>query len=166
MARICDVAGYACEAYRATHGQDIDEMKLQKLLYFAQRESYALLGKELFEEDMEGWIHGPVSPQVRKRFHDGTLQGKNLDIASRRIVNNVVMEYGNLSSLSLREMSHREESWRNSRKGMAADAPGNNAIAKEDIRKDAMKVRPFDYAYGMYYDEFDDYDGGGDCSIQ
>lgn len=166
MARICDVAGYACEAYRATHGQDIDEMKLQKLLYLAQRESYALLGKELFEEDMEGWIHGPVSPQVRKKYRDGTLQGKDLDIASRRIVNNVVMEYGNLSSLSLREMSHREESWRNSRMGIAADALGNNAIAKEDIRKDAMKVRPFDYAYGMYYDEFDDYDGGGDCSIQ
>ena len=162
MALISNVAGYICDAYRATHGCPIDEMKLQKLLYFAQRESFALVGRELFEEDMEGWFHGPVSMEVRKKFHEGTLDGSGLDLASRRIVNNVLMEYGNLSPGSLRDLSHREESWRNARMGLSEKEPGRNTLSKEDIHKDAMKVRPIDYAFGMYFDEFDDYDGGGD----
>ena len=39
MENVMNVAAWACRRYRKDFGQDIDEMKLHKLLYFAQRES-------------------------------------------------------------------------------------------------------------------------------
>ena len=37
MENVMNVAAWACRRYRKDFGQDIDEMKLHKLLYFAQR---------------------------------------------------------------------------------------------------------------------------------
>ena len=65
MERIVDVAQYVYKYYLKETDEKIDEMKLHKLLYFVQRESYVLLGKTMFNEDFEGWIHGPVSKEVR-----------------------------------------------------------------------------------------------------
>lgn len=65
MERIVDVAQYVYKYYLKETDEKIDEMKLHKLLYFVQRESYVLLGKPMFNEDFEGWIHGPVSKEVR-----------------------------------------------------------------------------------------------------
>ncbi|EQA5488631.1 Panacea domain-containing protein, partial [Listeria monocytogenes] len=39
------------------------EMKLQKLIYLAQRQSIALTGEILFQNDIQGWKHGPVVPE-------------------------------------------------------------------------------------------------------
>ena len=49
-----------------------------------------------------------------------------------------------------------EISWRNSRKGLLEGANGNRPLALEDIRKDAEKVRRYDSAWDMFYDEFDE----------
>ena len=68
MEKIVDVAQYVYKYYLKETDEKIDEMKLQKLLYFVQRESYALLGKPMFNEDFEGWIHGPVSKEVRSCY--------------------------------------------------------------------------------------------------
>ena len=54
MEKIVDVAQYVYKYYLKETDEKIDEMKLHKLLYFVQRESYALLGKPMFNEDFEG----------------------------------------------------------------------------------------------------------------
>ena len=72
------------------------------------------------------------------------------------IVNNVILEYGSLASWKLSEMTHKEISWLNSRKGLSENENGNKKIELEDIREDAKKVRPYDYIWDMYYDEFED----------
>ena len=51
MEKIIDVAQYVYKYYLKETDEKIDEMKLHKLLYFVQRESYALLGKPMFNED-------------------------------------------------------------------------------------------------------------------
>lgn len=158
MEKILDVAKYLCDSYYAQTSEKIDEMKLHKLLYFAQRESYAICNVPLFSEKMEGWIHGPVSLEVRRLFYDGNIEAKNLSdisIEAKRIINGVIEEYGSLASWKLRDMSHNEISWLNSRKGLAPNEPSNIDLKESDIQKDAQKVRPFDHTWGMYYDEFD-----------
>ena len=55
MERILDVAQYIYDEYKRQSGEVIDEMKLHKLLYFAQRESLAITNEPLFEGDFEGW---------------------------------------------------------------------------------------------------------------
>ena len=68
MERIIDVAQYICEEYRRQSSEAIDEMKLHKLLYFAQRESLAISNEPLFEESFEGWKYGPVSTEIRSYY--------------------------------------------------------------------------------------------------
>lgn len=159
MEKIINIAEYICNEYQRLSGETIDELKLQKLLYFAQRESLAINDQPLFQESFEGWVHGPVSTEVRKYFI-GTgmaINVEDISIDSKRIVNNVIEEYGRLASWKLRDLSHEEVSWRNSRIGLNESSRGNRDILLDDIREDAKKVRPFDYTWGMYFDEFDDY---------
>jgi gp27 len=62
-----------------------------------------------------------------------------------------------LASWKLSALTHKETSWLNSRKGLKKEENGNVKIKMEDIREDAKKVRPYDYMWDMYYDEFEDY---------
>lgn len=159
MERIIDVAQYIFEEYKKQSGEVIDEMKLHKLLYLAQRECIAITNEPLFPESFEGWRYGPVSKEVRALYtKDGMYykDRKPLSAAGAYIVKNVILQYGALASWKLSEISHREVSWRNSRENLAEDDNGNRPLLLEDIRKDAEKVRPYDSIYDMYYDEFED----------
>ena len=49
MEKLMDVASYVYNRYQETNGKRIDEMKLHKMLYFAQRESYIQRDEPLFE---------------------------------------------------------------------------------------------------------------------
>lgn len=159
MSGILDVAQYICDYYKELTSEPIDEMKLHKLLYFVQREKLALLNKPMFEETLQGWIHGPVSPCVRAHFEES--EGINavtfpLKDEDKYIINNVVHQYGGFASWKLREISHREISWRNSRIGLGERDHGSQQLALDDIREDAKKVKPYDSVWGMYYEDFDD----------
>lgn len=162
MERILDVAQYLIEEYKKITGEAIDEMKLHKLLYFAQRESLALTGEPLFQEEMNGWIYGPVSPLVRTYFSENGLviHTNPVSDSSAYILKNAILEYGPIASWKLSEMSHKEKSWLNSRKGLEPNQNGNEPLKLADIKEDARKVRPYDHMWDMYYDEFDDFDEG------
>ncbi len=98
--RIIDVAQYIYDEYKRQSGEVIDEMKLHKLLYFAQRESLAITNEPLFEENFEGWKYGPVSREVRTHY---TVDGmyykdkRELSAEGAYIVKNVIHEYGELA---------------------------------------------------------------------
>ena len=159
MANVLDVAQYVYDYYLEMAKEKIDELKLHKLLYFCQREKLALMNETLFDEPMEGWIHGPVSVETRNHFN----KDKGIDLSTaplseedKYIIRNVLIQYGDIASWQLRNMSHKEISWKNSRKGLRSDERGDKELSIEDIRKDAEKVRPYDSLWDMYYDEFDD----------
>lgn len=160
MDKIIDVAAYIVTKYKEMTHETLDEMKLHKLLYFTQRESFAILGQPAFDGDFEGWKYGPVSREVRQDYEQGEflVETKNISDEIKYIVNNVLLEYGALASWRLSDLSHQELSWRNSRKGLKNDENGNNTIQLADIKKDSEKVRPYDHVWDMYYDEFEDFD--------
>lgn len=159
MERILDVAQFIFDEYRRISGERIDEMKLHKLLYFSQRESFAILGQPLFQESMEGWKYGPVSVDVRMRFGEDGIEAdtKEVSLDAAYILKNVILEYGQIASWRLSELTHQELSWLNARKGLKPKENGNRPLALDDIKKDAEKVRPYDHVWDMYYDEFDDF---------
>ena len=158
MEKILNVAEYIFREYYRVTGELIDEMKLQKLLYFSQRETLAILNKPLFNEEFEGWKYGPISREIRTVFTEDGMNAETEDIKSdsKYIINNVILEYGALASWKLSELSHKEVSWLNSRRGSKEGENGNRKIKLEDIKEDAKKVRPYDYVWDMYYDEFED----------
>lgn len=159
MDRIIDVAAYIIRRYVELTGDrlDNDEMKLHKLLYFTQREAFAILGRPAFAGELEGWKFGPVSREVREYFVNGEIVAEINDISdeTQYIASNVILEYGSLASWKLSELSHRDSSWKNSRRGLADGENGRNPISLEDIKADASKVRPYDHVWDMYYDEFE-----------
>ena len=159
MEKIINVAQYIFNEYKRVTEEIIDEMKLQKLLYFSQRETFAILNQPLFNEVFEGWKYGPVSREVRTVFTEDGVNAQTEDIKSesKYIINNIIQEYGALASWKLSALTHKETSWFNSRKGLKKEENGNVEIKMEDIREDAKKVRPYDYMWDMYYDEFEDY---------
>ena len=159
MEKIINVAQYIFNEYKRVTEEIIDEMKLQKLLYFSQRETFAILNQPLFNEVFEGWKYGPVSREVRTVFTEDGINAQTEDIKSesKYIINNIIQEYGALASWKLSALTHKETSWLNSRKGLKKEENGNVKIKIEDLREDAKKVRPYDYMWDMYYDEFEDY---------
>ena len=158
MEKILNVAEYIFKEYNRVTGELIDEIKLQKLLYFSQRETLAILNKPLFNEEFEGWKYGPISREIRTVFTEDGINAETEDIKSesKYIINNVILEYGALASWKLSKLSHKEVSWLNSRRGLKEEENGNRKIKLEDIKEDAKKVRPYDYVWDMYYDEFED----------
>ena len=161
MERVIDVARYICDEYQKMSGEAIDEMKLHKLLYFSQRESFAVTGKPLFADEFEGWRYGPVCVAVRKSFCQGEIISKEIEKISDEavyIVSNVIAQYGELASWKLSKLPHDEISWKNARKGLSGCENGDNKLSLEAIEEDAKKVRPYDYIWDMYLDEFEDYE--------
>ena len=159
--RIIDVAQYLFDEYKQMSGTIIDEMKLHKLLYFAQRESLAITNKPLFSDELEGWEHGPVSRTVRNCYSPEGINCESIrEITpeSMYIAKSTLYQYGEYESWSLRRMTHKEISWINARSGLSAGDRGNKPLSIEDIREDAKKIIPYDPLYDMYYDEFDDFD--------
>lgn len=138
-------AKYIVSRYRNNYGVSIDEMKLHKLLYFAQRESLIQLGRPLFNESFFAWKYGPVLVAVRdyiKLFGSiPPLAGYNIDKEYVPIFDKVFSQYARKDSWSLSRLSHGEFSWQNARKGLGSTDNCDKAMTIEDIKTDADRIK-------------------------
>ena len=78
MANVYDVANFFVELAGQNGEDEISNMKLNKLLYFAQGHYLAKTGKPLFDDDIEAWDFGPVIPAI---YHKYKICGKNHIVA-------------------------------------------------------------------------------------
>jgi len=115
---------------------DLTEMKMHKLLYFAQKRHFEIFGEWLFEDDFEGWVHGPVNRKVRSMFM--FLDGSEIELTPEEeyTLREIVYDYGKYSAGYLRNLSHQDKAYQISRNGLNDDEPGNNVILKENIIRD------------------------------
>ncbi len=144
MENLMNVAAYICNRYESEYGTRIDEMKLHKLLYFAQRESFIQNNEPLFNNVFYGWKYGPILKEIRSAYRDNTFE-KSIPVAVitriSSIMDKVFEEYADKDSWSLSRLTHGEISWKNSRVGLSDGENGNVAIRMEDIAMDANRVR-------------------------
>jgi uncharacterized phage-associated protein len=144
MENVMDVAAYICSRYQETYGEKIDEMKLHKLMYFAQREALAQTGEPVFEATFRGWKYGPVLTELRKPYKQDTLNKPVDEAVAKRlapVMDVVFQDYAEMPSFSLTRLTHGELSWRNSRKGIAPADVSDRPMELEDIRMDAERIR-------------------------
>jgi uncharacterized phage-associated protein len=118
-----DVAKFfltACDV--DTAGDLISNLKMQKLVYYAQGFHLAMFNKRLFDEGLEAWMHGPVSPSLYhelKRFGLGAIEldkigDIDLDVFTKEqkyLLEDVYRNYGQYSAWILRNMTHKELPW-------------------------------------------------------
>ncbi|MCD9070676.1 Panacea domain-containing protein [Staphylococcus chromogenes] len=164
------VAQKLISKYQEVTGNSIvgDEMKVHKLMYYIQKTSIALVGKPIIDEQFEGWVHGPVLPSLRGLFdyfvEDNSFNDK-INTTEEYIIENAIYEYGKYATWALRDKSHEEISWKNSREGLSESERGYKKISLEDIKKDAKNLRLYDFEYDMYIDEFEDLNEGDFVSV-
>ena len=141
MEKLLDVASYIVSRYSKEYGSYIDEMKLHKLLYFAQRESFIINGEALFNDCFHGWKFGPVMPSIRMVYKTKTFPEVTylLEEKLTPLGNIIFKEYACKNSWSLSRLTHSEISWKNSRIGIGQYEDSDNIIKTEDIQKDAIR---------------------------
>jgi uncharacterized phage-associated protein len=136
-------ASYLCGRYEETYDQKIDEMKLHKLMYFAQRENLIRTGEPLFDAEFQGWRFGPVLPALREVYKANDFAPlEELELgADQAALDAVFDEYAETDSWNLSLLSHGEICWKRSRKGIAPHESSSNPIPLEDIRADADRMQ-------------------------
>lgn len=104
----------------------ISNLKLQKLLYYAQGIFLAVTGAPLFSEDIQAWTHGPVVPVVYHAYKEngdqGILPPQNFDLSifsdeESELLTEVYNEFGQYSAWKLRNMTHEETPWKSTERG-------------------------------------------------
>ncbi len=117
-----------------------EPLKLQKLLYFAQGFSYAFYDKELFNDDFEAWVHGPVIPSIYHEYKSYEYNPIDLNYNLKEFSNDVIdlleyvkKNYAKYDAKYLEERTHKEEPWLLSRTGLDPDERSDKTIPKSNI---------------------------------
>lgn len=105
-------------------GDTISNLKMQKLLYYAQGHFLAIYQKPLFKEKIEAWTYGPVVREVYNRFKiygNLAIDFKELDSFESTIYTNehldtlpFVFNRYNISARELVDRTHNEKPWKES----------------------------------------------------
>lgn len=115
-----DVAEYFLTSVDDESGDSLSNLKLQKLVYYAQGYHLAMHEKPLFEEQIEAWQHGPVVPELYhayKQYGSGPIptpdnfDSSKFDRSTRELLDEVYQVYGQFSAWKLRDMTHAESPW-------------------------------------------------------
>ena len=146
MANVSDVAA----AVIARAGA-VDQIKLQKLLYYAQGWSLAWRGEALFPETVEAWRWGPV---VDAAYQDYKRHGMDeferpesgdseaLTVEELGVVAAVVDRYGQLGQWELQQLTHEDPAWLEAWGDRGPDDRGRQAIDLD------LMVRTFRRGFG------------------
>lgn len=116
-----DVGKYFLALTDEEAGDLISNLKLQKLVYYAQGFCLAIFDKALFSEQIEAWQHGPVVPELYheyKKYASGSISKPDtLDLDKfgndeKELMDEVYEVFGQFSALRLRAMTHEEQPWK------------------------------------------------------
>ncbi len=102
----------------------IDNLKLQKLLYYSQAVHLVCNNREpLFHNKIEAWRYGPVVPDVYHKYksygfdiidienNDSNLEDMHIEKNELETLDMVLAYYGEMSSMQLVSRTHNEKPW-------------------------------------------------------
>jgi len=122
-------------------GSFISNLKLQKLVYYAQAWHLGIHDTPLFDEDFEAWVHGPVIPSLFEEYKKFSWQPILKEVEKPKFypeleefLQDVIEVYFIREGLELEMMTTREDPWIWARKGLRRDEPSHAIISKESMR--------------------------------
>lgn len=141
MISASDVAKYIINAFHEKEDL-ITNLKLQKLLYYVQGWHLGLYNKAIFEEELQAWVHGPVSPNVYQQYKSykwNPISEEIKDIYEfplpiRKHINEVLDVYGMDTAWELERRTHLEDPWKFARGAIPLDAESEAKITKDSMR--------------------------------
>ena len=139
--------------WAAREGDVITNLKMQKLLYYAQAWHLVHFGHPLFRDDIEAWEYGPVVPAIYRKYKvhgnqpipcDGNLEklekkGTTIEALfstnQLEYLRELYSQFNAYTAHQLANMTHVEDPWKNTfRRG------GSFVINPETMRKYYQKV--------------------------
>lgn len=115
-----DVANFFVNLGTQLKDDNMTNMKVNKLLYFAQGYCMKRTGKPLFEEDLEAWPYGPVEPGVYRAFKkyqssaisdvSGNYSDEIFSDEIYALLLDIYNEYGKYTTSYLVDISHKSGS--------------------------------------------------------
>ncbi len=144
MEQVTHIASYFLSRYCQQFGETLDEMKLQKLLYFTQREAIIRTGQPMLDAEFRAWKYGPVVIEIHDKYkaddlHDGLSQ-ESID-RWKECLDYVFKEYAVKKTMSLVTLSHAEQSWRRARAGYDKYDRSDVPMQLSDIYEDAERIK-------------------------
>lgn len=125
-----DIAEYFLSLVDSESGDYISNLKIQKLVYYAQGLHLAATGEPLFDDEIVAWTHGPVVVELYHQYkgNGSTPVEPTIDYClpefdenTQQFLDEVYRALGQYSAWKLREMSHQEKPWLNAeRKGLGS----------------------------------------------
>jgi uncharacterized phage-associated protein len=137
---VSDIANYFLLKAQDDGQELLSNMKLQKLIYYAQGLHLVLLNEPLFPEQIEAWTYGPVVPALYYKYKEYGGQGipastdfdpLKIDSATRDFLDEVYQVFGQFSAIRLMDISHEDQCW--------IDACPGNEITHESMKIDLKK---------------------------
>ncbi|MBI1960949.1 MAG: SocA family protein [Candidatus Liptonbacteria bacterium] len=99
--------------------EGITNLKLQKVLYFAQAYYLAKLDRPLFSENIRAWEYGPVVPSVYQRYKGNGSNPiiseedrSSLKEEDKEIVQKIWHTFGGYSAGRLVDITHAHTPWK------------------------------------------------------
>lgn len=99
--------------------EGITNLKLQKVLYFAQAYFLAKLGKSLFSDNIEAWEYGPVVPGVYRKYRENGSNPiiveedkSSLAIEDKETIQKIWNTFGVYSASKLVDIAHAHTPWK------------------------------------------------------
>jgi len=120
MVSVFDVAKYFLTLNDEEVGELISNLKLQKLVYYAQGFHLAIMDEPLFADTIEAWAHGPVVPSLYHEYKGYgsqaipapvTFDADIMTEETRELLDEVYNVFGQFSAWKLRNMTHEEPPW-------------------------------------------------------
>lgn len=129
-------------------GESVNNLKLQRLLYYAQAWHLGEFGKPLFDDKIQAWMSGPVIPSIFWRFKacgisEIPVQAELPVLApeTKAYLDELASDYLPFDEWELEGMSHREPPWQNARWGSELDPPCYEEISEDDMRTYFRQLR-------------------------
>lgn len=128
-----------CQAY----GDFISNLRLQKLLYYAQAWHLAIFDVPLFDDEFEAWENGPRIPSVYKQYekystlpiqYPSHLSFPDFNKELNDFFEEFIDEYWQCSGWELMQMLYKETPWLEVRENIVNKDTNINLITKSAIK--------------------------------
>lgn len=141
MYNVLDICRFIIH-YENSDGQQVTNLRLQKLLYFLQATFLINKNVECFHEDLEAWRYGPVIPVAYMEYfffcscsiedygNIDSIKSALDNNGDRNLIEAFLVSSRNLNTSELVAISHKQDPWRK------AFREGNKTV----ISKNSMRV--------------------------
>ncbi len=134
---------FILRAYEDGREDQMTNMKVQKLLYYAQSLHLALFDEPLFEDEIQAWRYGPVCPPAYRFYSQ--FEAEQLPMPDKYSFSQITDDrkdlleevwdyFGQHHAYYLSGMTHVDFPWKKARKGLPSEARSTESILLEDMK--------------------------------